>query len=207
MNDLKAIRAQSHAEATRLGYSINPTLPLLATPIAPRPVEEVGTRMLCMVAISVAAHNFSRPKALEWLGDQGLIESLAPSEAMFLENGGDIATMQCRVDALFALAWATQIQEKLNFEMECPESLAGSLPNLEIAGSVVAFRQKVSLRSDHEIIAMADLAYCLHWSIRDAILRRQRPPGRLHPIYVIERRRGLEWLIGKEAWDEVELDT
>lgn len=206
-DDLKAIRAKSHAEATRLGYSINPALPLMAAPIAIRPVEEVATRMLCIVAVSVGAHNFPRPKALKWLAGQGLMESLAPSEAIFLEGGGDIATMQCRVDALFALAWATQIQEKLNFEMECPESLAGSLPSPEIAGSTVAFRQKVSLRSDHEIIAMADLAYCLHWSIRDAIVRRQRPPGRLHPIYVIERRRGLEWLIGEDAWDDVKLDT
>lgn len=136
-----------------------------------------------------------------------MVESLAPSETVFLEQGGDIAMMQCRVDALFALAWATQIQEKLNFEMECPETLAGSLPHPEVAESVVAFRQKASLRGYHEIIAMADLAYCLHWSIRDAILRGQRPPGRLHPIYVIERRRAFEWLIGPDAWDEVRLDT
>jgi hypothetical protein len=206
-HDLEAIRAKSHAEAARLGYSINPALPLMATPIVIRPVEEVVTRILCIHAISAAAHNFSRPKALEWVRAQGLMRSLAPSEVVFLEGGGDIATMQCRVDALFALAWATQIQEKLNFEMECPETLAGSLPNLETAGSVVAFRQKVSLRSDPEIIAMADLAYCLHWSIRDAILRRQRSSGRLHPIYVIERRRAFEWLMGEDAWDDVELNT
>jgi hypothetical protein len=206
-DELRAIRAKSHAEATRLGYSTNPMLPLLETSIAVRPIAEIATRMLCIVAISFAAHDFSRPKALKWPAGQQLMESLAPSESTFLEGGGGVATMQCRVDALYALAWAMQIQEKSNFEMECPESLAGSLPNLEIAGSVVAFRQKVSIRSAHEIIAMADLAYCLHWSIRDSILRRQRPPGRLHPIYVIERRRAFEWLIGKDGWDDVKLDT
>lgn len=206
-DDLKAIRAKSHAEAMRLGYSINPALPLLATPIVLRPVGEIGTRMLCLHAISAVAHNFPRPKVLKWLRDEQLMQSLAPSEAVFLEQGGDIAAMQCRVDALFALAWATQIEEGLNFAMECPQTLARGLPNLEAGGSASAFRQKISPRSDDEIVAMADLAYCLHWSIRDAVLRKQRPPGRLHPIYIIERRRAFEWLMAKDAWDEVNLDT
>lgn len=71
--DLKAIRAKSHAEAALLGYSINPTLPLVPAPVALRPVEEVGTRMLCMVATSLAAHNFSATPSAEvaegsWIG-------------------------------------------------------------------------------------------------------------------------------------------
>lgn len=205
--DLKVIREKSHAEATRLGYAVNPALPLLSTLISLRRVEDVATRMLCMHAVSAVAHEFPSAKALKWLKDERLAGSLAPSETEFLKEVGDIAMMQCRVNALFALAWATQIEEKLNFEMECPETLAGALPDLRVAGSSSAWRRKVSLRSDREIVEMADLAYCLHWSIRDAILRKERPQGRLHPINIIERRRGLEWLIGKDAWDDVNLDT
>lgn len=205
--DLKAIREMSHVQAMRLGYTVNPALPLSEAPVSLRRIDDVTTRMLCIHAISAVAHDFPRPKALSWLKGERLFESMAPSEVKFLKIGGDIAEMQCRVDALFALTWATQVEPALNFEMECPETLAGALPDLEIAGSSSAFRQKVSLRSAREIVEMADLAYCLHWSIRDSILRKQRPPGRLHPIYVIERRRAFEWLIGKDSWDDLSLDT
>lgn len=205
-DDLKEVRELSRVQATQLGYTVNRALPPLDAPVSLRRIEDVATRMLCVHAISAVAHDFSRPMVMSWLKRERLVESMAPSELKFLKQGGDIAEMQCRVNALFALAWATQIERVFNFAMECPETLAGALPDFE-DGSSSAFRQKVSLRSAREIVEMADLAYCLHWSIRDAVLRKQRPPGRLHPIYVIERRRALEWLIGKDSWDEVSLDA
>jgi len=32
-------------------------------------------------------------------------------------------------------------------------------------------------------------------------------PGNLKPYVVVERRRALDWLLSKEAWDDVSLDT
>ena len=48
---------------------------------------------------------------------------------------------------LFVLAWATQIERILNFEMECPETLAGALPDVEVSGSSSALRKRAVLSS------------------------------------------------------------
>ncbi len=66
---------------------------------------------------------------------------------------------------------------------------------------------KARLRSDDQIVSAADLAYCLHWAIRQSELEGKRPPGKVPPYVVVERRRALEWLLSDEDWDDVPLDT
>ena len=62
-------------------------------------------------------------------------------------------------------------------------------------------------RPQEAILSQFDLAYCLHWAVRDAMLKGQAVPGKLSGNAIIERRRALEWVAGEEAWDEVLLDT
>ena len=35
----------------------------------------------------------------------------------------------------------------------------------------------------------------------------QRGRRKLHPVYVVERRLALEWMIRRDDWDDVALDT
>jgi hypothetical protein len=207
IQDLQQLREASFLEASRLGYTTNRALPLLELPESLRSVEDVIKRMLCMHAVSAVAHGFSRATATTWLENERLFGDLASSETDFIAGGGDQAAMQCLVDGLFALAWATNIEPAFDFAMDCPRTLARALPSFDVSGAEDALKQRVSLRGTREIVAMADLAYCLHWSIRDELLNKRRPPGQLHPIYVIERRRALEWLIGKSDWDDVDVST
>ncbi len=81
------------------------------------------------------------------------------------------------------------------------------LPNLKASEASAEFRNRVNPRSVAEVVVVCDLAYCLHWAIRQSELRRERLPGNLKPYVVLERRRALEWLLSQEAWDEVPLHT
>jgi hypothetical protein len=81
------------------------------------------------------------------------------------------------------------------------------LPNLKVSQSSGDFRKKAHPRPLEQVVAACDLAYYLHWAIRQAELSGKQPPGNLKSYVVVERRRALEWLLSKEDWDEVPLDT
>ncbi len=81
------------------------------------------------------------------------------------------------------------------------------LPNLKQSQSSTDFRKKANPRPLEQIVMACDLAYFLHWAIRQAELSGKQPPANLKPYVIVERRRALEWLLSKEAWDEVPLDT
>jgi len=81
------------------------------------------------------------------------------------------------------------------------------LPDIKNAAPSRAFQAGLKLRSAADLLQAADLAYCLHWAIRDAELNGNVAPGRVPPEVVVERRRALEWMMGDEYWDDVNLDT
>lgn len=71
------------------------------------------------------------------------------------------------------------------------------------------FYQKTKLRNAEEILDEADLIYRLHWAcVHDRINAREATAG-MHESIVIERRRGLFWLINykNEDWDCISMDT
>lgn len=64
------------------------------------------------------------------------------------------------------------------------------------------------LRSVEEILDMLDLYYRYHWACVEKRVRPETNIGKLNPEVVMERRKGLEWLINEiNEWDEISLDT
>jgi hypothetical protein len=208
-NSLQEIRDMSWTAAERLGFPINVHLPLLDADVALRPEQQITDRILAFFATISTSFGFPRTAALEWVRGNGLEHALSEKERAHLTSSSDelVASLQSQVDALFALAWILGLIPLMDFESECGESFIRTFPNIENAEAADTLRRKVALRDERQVVAMCDLAYCLHWGIRDAVLRGARPPGRLHPAYLIERRRGLEWAISREGWDEITLDT
>jgi hypothetical protein len=201
------IREKSLIEAARLGFDVNPSLPLLESGLTIRDVDSIVTRMCCLHAISAVAHDFDKATVKKWIRNEKLENHLADSEKSFLHEGGDVVEMRFRVNALFAIGWAAGVVHEFDFRMEVPESLAQMLPRLTEKGSSSVLHDMASLRNCDEVIAALDLSYCLHWAISDSVLRKRRPAGNLHPISIIERRRGFEWLLSTQDWDDVQLDT
>lgn len=70
------------------------------------------------------------------------------------------------------------------------------------------FKSKCNLRDINEVLDMLDLYYRYHWAVVDKQINPQTNTGALNSSVVVERRRGLEWLISNEEdWYDISLDT
>ncbi len=206
--DVRQIRDKSIESARQLGVDVLPTLPLLDADLQMRSANETVSRILAMTAVAASAYGFNREKAIAWLNQEALTEALSETERRFLvEGAGEAEQFKQQVEGMWALAWAIGLADELNFAKDCDARFVTLLPNLRQSESSAGFGKSTSPRPLQQVIASGDLAYCLHWAIRQAELGGKRPPGNLKPYVVIERRRALEWLLSREAWDTVSLDT
>ena len=117
------------------------------------------------------------------------------------------ALFQWQVQGIYILAWALGVLESIDLWKPCPDDLVLRLPDLKSLQATAELRRALALRPTTEIAAEADLAYCLHWAVRDARLNGRRTPADLEEIELVERRRALEWLLCDEDWYSISLDT
>lgn len=205
--DLKRIRDELVEAARQLGVQLT-VLPLLDAGLEMRSASETTSRILAMNAVAATAYGFDKAKAIAWLNQEALTNSLSEQERRFIfESVGLPDRFKVQVEGMWALAWAMGIANELNFAKDCDNRFVMMLPNLKQSQSSADFRKKANPRPLEQVVAACDLAYCLHWAIRQSELVDKRSPGNLKPYVVVERRRALEWLLSKEAWDDVPLDT
>lgn len=70
------------------------------------------------------------------------------------------------------------------------------------------FKSRCKLRNIEEILDTLDLYYRYHWACVEKQINSETKIGNLNPSVVVERRRGLEWLISEEQdWYNISLDT
>jgi hypothetical protein len=206
--DLSAVRSLSRNIAKSAGVAIPDHLPRLEEGLQLRSQDQAVNRLLCLTAIAAASYGFDKGKALAWLRQERLEPKLTKGERAFLEHGaGWPHVFQVQIESMWALAWALSLVPTQDFWQDCDNRFVTLLPNLKISQSGDECRRKASLRTSEEIIAACDLAYCLHWAIRQAEIDNKLFPGQLKPPVVIERRRALEWLLSNDAWDAIALDT
>jgi hypothetical protein len=185
-----------------------PTLPLLDEGLQLRSSQEIAERILAMNVVAAAAYGFDKTRAIAWLKQERLVNSLTEEEKLFVfEGGGQSDRFKLQIEGMWALAWAMGMVKELDFATDCDSRFAQMLPNLKQNASSAAFRQQIRPRPLEQTVAACDLAYCLHWAIRDTELTGKRALRNLKPYVVVERRRALEWALSTEDWDEVSLDT
>jgi len=206
--DVRQIRDESIAAARKLGVHRLATLPLLDANLEMRALEESASRLLAMHPLGGAAYGFDKAKAIAWLNQEGLYGYLTDSERRFLAEGiGEPEPFQYQIEGMWALAWALGLARELDFAKDCDDRFALMFPSVKQHESTAEFRSKLNPRPLDEVVSALDLAYCLHWAIRDAEIHGKPPPGKLKPYVVIERRRAFEWLLSRDKWDEVMMDT
>lgn len=206
--DLKQIRNESFQTARQLGVEGSATLPMLDAELEMRSTDETISRILAMSAVAAVAYGFDKVKAMAWLKQEALAPSLTEEEKRFVfEGAGQPYRFQIQIEGMWALAWAMGIVNEMNFSKDCDNRFASMLPNLKVSQSSGDFRGKANPRPLEQVVAACDLAYCLHWAIRQSEISGKQSPANLKPYIVGERRRALEWLLSKEPWDQVSLDT
>jgi len=80
-------------------------------------------------------------------------------------------------------------------------------PDLKKDESPIEFVSGFVVRNQVEITEMCDLFYCIHWAVRDLLLKGGASPLIVGSYVVEERRRALEWMIEERSWERITLDT
>lgn len=219
-------RRKTIEQLKAMGIAYNPHLPLLESSEAVKlkSPDEVKKRALgCMMCVQLAcsitngedyaeALAFVLQKFVEW---NISADDLLPKERLLIQNKytkngcTDEFTRQDLVDIVWtyevywSLAWALDLISGKELKS------ADNVCDTEKAMMTSAYVPLVSrLRNVEKILDMLDLFYCYHWACVEKQIRPETKIGKLNPEVVMERRRGLEWLISEEwDWNEISLDT
>ncbi|MBX3443950.1 MAG: DUF4272 domain-containing protein [Planctomyces sp.] len=208
MIDPVAIRFESLTFAKALGFPVNPALPLLdASPVV-RTSDDVVDRLLAMECAAACASGIDHPTAVAWLDRERKTDLSTSAERQYLNSRiGQSLPFLLQVEAMWALAWSIQCVPGLDFAKPCDADFVLRLPDLKGGRSSQPFRGRGEMRPASQVVSACDLAYCLHWGIRDSQYRGEKSPGAVDPYVIVERRRALEWLLTDEPWEDISLDT
>ena len=151
---------------------------------------------------------------LDWLSQNDLWSDLAPSEAGFIDtprpSRKQVVDASWLSERLIVLLWSLSAIDQLPPANEqCDTAVFGGLLPPFSGMSVAEFITQAQLRSDKELIGMADALLDLHWEARDASLNGHAPRKPVDLEIVQERHHAINWVIGYDgaSWDEVTTDT
>lgn len=139
-------------------------------------------------------------------------EFLTEHEKFFLEaqhpGAQEAVNISWQYEAYWTLIWALGLVEELNF----PDDVCDCEYAIQVVSRCETFEQfygQTVLRSKEDIVDEADKIYRLHWACVDSRINGQEAPLALNESVVMERRRGLFWMIGyqDEEWDTISMDT
>lgn len=182
-----------------------PTVPSSAQ-VRQRSRAEVEHRCKCLAVVAVKAEEAQAGyTAMRRLGMA--LPDFSPKERVFLQDPDqterDRARFGWQYECLAVLMWSLGTW-----------TLAPPADIVDVPGLVRAFLANYAPgpstgrpRPLAEVLDMADLVYRQHWAARNAALKRQAPPPGLNEEVLLERHRGLGWLIRDEKWDDVDLST
>jgi len=179
-----------------------------------RTAKEVAIRSIALFAVIGLAFGAERPTVLDWLSENNLWSELAPSEAGFIDtptpSQKQIVNSGWLSERLVVLLWALGAVKQLPPANEqCDTAVFQEILPPFAAVSVPQFISSAGLRSDEELIAMADAILDLHWEARDAKLKGREPLKPVDIEVIQERHHAINWVIGYDGsdWDEVTSDT
>ncbi len=121
----------------------------------------------------------------------------------------ELINMIWKYEAYWPLLWALGLVEELDFPSSiCDCDYAAKVVFLE--KDFETFMSKVNLRDIDEILDEADLIFRYDWACVDARIKGKMAPANMDNSVVLERHKGLNWLIGEygsEDWDTVQANT
>ena len=121
----------------------------------------------------------------------------------------DIINITWTYECYWSLIWALGLIDDKEFKI--PSDICNCNKAIKIVSDCKTyeeFKNKIRPRNIEEILDMLDLYYRYHWACVEKRLKPDTNIGPLNPEVVMERRRGLEWLISDiKNWNEISLDT
>ncbi|TWU07788.1 DUF4272 domain-containing protein [Stieleria varia] len=205
------VAAESEATIISHGGSVLASLPFLDR-AGIRPESDLIGRSLALNAIIDLNFNVPDVVVRRWLEQHGVATYLTDHEVSLLDRGPERINEQDRnnlawsLDALWALMWAGNLFEHLDFTRPIPDEMYEMCPHVRDDDGPTKFADRMAIRSFDEIYRSLDLHYRLHWYAFQNQLRDER--GTFDLSRFIERRRALEWLLSPGlTWGSVSMNT
>jgi hypothetical protein len=216
----EARKTRSDARLRAAKVPTNEHLPFLLEPPLSRARQSTAVRRRSLVLSGIqAVPNGRDPReVVRWLRAENLWSSTSESERVFLTKKPGralLAQMSWRAEALWTLWWALGYVRALSFP-PCECDLGDVLDRRGVdvpwigAPTRAFVRSGGALRPRDEQLDETDLAYRLHWAVREAKVKGRQPPRGVDADVVEERHHTLNWLIGRHAsadWDDVDTPT
>jgi len=211
----------------KLGIAYNTNLPLLESSenVKFKNPEEIKKRALgCMLCIQLACsirngENYGQSLAfiMNQLQQWDIsTEDLLPNERRLIYNKNTVkeCTEEIKKQDVIDVAWSYEVYWSIIWALDLITDKelkdASKLCNTERAVAIagVMATMDVNLRNSEKILDMLDLFYCYHWACVEKRVNPDSSIGNLNPEVVMERRKGLEWLISDEKdWNNISLNT
>ena len=138
----------------------------------------------------------------------GLMDQLNSKEQRIVDGTysmQDAIDMDWAYEAYWALCWSLGLVKDISDASnvcDCDKAIGFVMK----CNSIEEFAKKCKLRSKEDILDMLDLYFRYNWAINDAKVNQGTSLGALNPSVVIERRRGLEWIVSEEPdWYDLTL--
>lgn len=156
--------------------------------------------------------NESKEFIVNMLNRFGVEEYLTENESKLLQADEPTMTEAVNIswqyEANWVLIWALGLVDILDF----PDQVCDCNYAIKVVSSCETFEQfylKTKMRNEEEIMDEADKIYRLHWACVNSRVNGQEAPRGMDESIVMERRRGLFWMMGHrdEQWDDITMDT
>lgn len=171
----------------------------------------------CLLSIQLACdieeqndYGESRELFLNLLKKYHVEKFLLEKEKRLFENkysSQDVIDVAWTYEAYWALIRVLGVID----DIKMPDTICDCLKAITLVGDCKDyedFKSQCKIRDVEEILDILDLYYRYHWACVEKRVRPDTNIGLLNPDVVVERRKGLEWVMSDiEEWDEIPLDT
>ncbi len=213
-------RNNSNKKIKQLGIVCLETLPVIedSTQVSLKDIDTICKRAIaCLIstqlAIDISENNdydSSKTFFLNMLKQYGVQDNLIEKEKRIF-NGKyskqDVIDVVWSYEAYWSLVWTLGLVENIDY----PNQICDCEKAIMLVSTCKTyddFKCKCKIRDIEEILDMLDLYYRYDWAVTEKRINPDTLIADLNPDVVVERRKGLEWLIANEEdWDEISLDT
>lgn len=212
-------RSISNRKIKERGIACYENLPVIedSTQVNLKSMDEICKRAIaCLLSTQVAmdadtdAYEQSKDMFYKLLKEFGVQNDLLSKEKKVFfghYSKQDVIDVVWTYEAYWSLVWALGLVD----DIEYPDTICDCQKAVTLVGdckSYDEFKSKCSLRRAEEILDMLDLYYRYHWATTEKRIHPDTPIGELNKDVVVERRRGLEWLVSDiKDWNYISLDT
>ena len=220
-------RLKTFEKLKKQKIAVNEYLPLLqpGESVKLKSMEEVKKRALgSMISIQLACsirngedYGNSLVMIRQMMNEWNIsIDDLLPKERVLILNKftqkdntdeiskQDVIDIVWTYETYYSLIWSLDLIGDREFADA--SNICNTVRAVSIAGMINDIAS--GLRNTEKILDMTDLFYCYHWACEEKRIRPETSTGKLNSEVVVERRRGLEWLISEEEdWNQISLDT